>query len=155
MTTIAYRAGMMACDSCWAEDGCQTVSAGKITRLKSGGLLGEAGDADVRSLIKLLDRVKTKSQLPSRKKLAATGVDFAGILVLPNGDIFYVSVDAKNENTGIWPGGTRGFAATGSGGVYALGAMSAGATAIEAVEIATQWDINSRTPVIAEPLKAA
>lgn len=151
MTTIAYRNGIMACDSCWTSRGdLQYTSLSKIRRLASGGLLGQAGTNDSREIDKLLDGVRKPEQLPMRPALYALSIDFIGILVLPAGRVFMVASreDAKDfeDEVGIWEL-NRDFASCGSGGDIALGAMAAGASAERAVEIACQFDINSRPPV--------
>lgn len=155
MTTIAYKAGYMACDSCWTYADVQTVSQVKITRLSSGALLGQAGDNDARAIEELLDKVKRPSMLPTRAALQDTRIDFYGLLVLPGERIFHIATATTDEqgwvkegedDAGIWEG-NRGIAAAGSGSKLALGAMDAGATAATAVRIACRWDINSRLPV--------
>ena len=71
MTIIVWRAGVMACDSCWASNGTQTVSMIKIKRLTSGALLGSAGENDSRDMERLLDKIKGPDKLPSRQDLIA------------------------------------------------------------------------------------
>lgn len=157
MTTIAYKDGIMACDSCWTGDEMQETSQSKIVRLSSGALLGGSGDNDSREIHQLLDKVKTAKQLPQRTQLAALRVSFSGLLVLRSGAVFKISADFGEKETdsdyGIWPVGRRGMAAAGSGGHLAIGAMAAGKSAREAVAIACGWDINSRLPVHALELK--
>lgn len=157
MTTIAYRSGIMACDSCWSDGDMQAVSAIKIRRLSSGALLGEAGDNDCRAIYALLDKVKDPRKLPTRAELSATRVDFAGLLALPKGGVWVIATGKVDEtgfpvddtaDFGIWPATTiGGYAAVGSGAAYALSAMDAGATAKEAVVIACRRDLYSRPPV--------
>lgn len=149
MTTIAYRNLVMCCDSCWTDCAdAQQTSANKITRLKGGGLLGSAGDNDSRDVDALFANVKTEAQLPSRKDILALALDYAGIFVLPNGKAYIVEVGHGKPG---WYGGlfpaNRGFAAVGSGGHLALGAMRAGKSAHEAVTIACEFDRNSKLPV--------
>jgi hypothetical protein len=147
----------MACDSCWTYGDTQTVSHIKIKRLKSGALLGSAGDNDSRALEALLDSVKTPEKLPTRVQLAETKNEFMGILALPRGGVFIIStgkVDEQgfpvdeDEDFGVWPATTMGgYAAVGSGAEAALAAMDAGATAEQAVNIACKRNINCRPPV--------
>lgn len=133
MTTIAYKDGIMACDSCWTGDEMQETSQSKIVRLSSGALLGGSGDNDSREIHQLLDKVKTAKQLPQRTQLAALRVSFSGLLVLRSGAVFKISADFGEKETdsdyGIWPVGRRGMAAAGSGGHLAIGAMAAGKSA--------------------------
>lgn len=161
MTVIAYRGGIMACDSCWTYGNTQTVSAIKIKRLKSGALFGGAGDNDARAMELLLDGIKSREKLPTREALAATKVEGMWLLALPRDGVWVVSTGRHDESGypyradgeegddyGIWPATTMGgYAAIGSGGDCALSAMDAGANAREAVEIACKRDINCRPPV--------
>jgi hypothetical protein len=157
MTVIAYRAGLMACDSCWATNGTQNASAIKIVRLSSGALLGQAGDNDARAIVDLLDKIKTPDKLPSRKALAETKTDFEGLIAFRTGGVWMVSTGPHDDagypatedaDYGCWPATTMGgYAAVGSGADYALSAMDAGATAKQAVEIACRRDIHCRLPV--------
>lgn len=154
MTTIAYRDGTMACDSCWQANHVQTTSMTKIVRLASGALFGSSGDGDIRTLQVLLDRVKDFGKMPSRAELSALKCEVDGILVLPHGHIMMISIapgGADHNNfdhfdAQIWPA-NRGLAAVGSGAELALGAMAAGKNARSAVAIACRFDIHSRLPV--------
>jgi len=158
MTVIAYRAGIMACDSCWSSYGTQTVSAIKIIRLSSGALLGSAGDNDARAMYELLDKIKDPKRLPSRAELAATRIDYQGLIAFPKGGVYVVSTgrhddagyqpEGSEDDYGIWPATTMGgYAAVGSGAEIALGAMDAGATAKEAVVIACRRNRYCALPV--------
>lgn len=161
MTIIAWRAGVMACDSCWTYGSTQTVSLIKIKRLSSGALLGQAGDNDCRALEEMLDKIKDPRKLPSKTELARTKDDFMGLLALPKGGVWVLAngpVDEagwpvsnsydEREEVGVWPAATMGgYAACGSGADHALAAMDAGATARQAVEIACKRNINCRPPV--------
>src|SRR5712664_2443197 len=149
MTTIAYTKGIMACDSCWTLGDVQVTSLSKIARLSSGSLLGQAGDNDAREMEYFLDKVKTVRSLPTRKALFELRLDYSGMFVLPTGQIFRVTcredpLDYKDE-VGFTPI-SRKFAACGSGNEFAHGAMMAGASAHEAVQIAAAFDINTRGP---------
>ncbi len=161
MTCIAWRAGVMACDSCWTYGDTHVASLIKIKRLSSGALLGQAGDNDARNMEALLDKVRDWRKLPTKQELAATKDNFMGLLAIPKGGVWVIAsgpVDEvgwpvsdsydEREEIGIWPATTiGGYAATGSGADYALAAMDAGATARQAVEIACKRNINCRLPV--------
>jgi hypothetical protein len=149
MTTIAYRDGLMACDSCWTSDEAQTVSATKIKRLKHGLLWGASGDNDIREIVKLIDGCKSHNQLPLRSTLAGVRADCSGLVVFPSGRIFQIATAYKTDSEddlGVWEV-NRGFAAVGTGCHLALGAMAAGRSAAQAVAIACRFDINSRPPI--------
>lgn len=151
MTTIAYKSNIMACDSCWTDNECQVISRTKIRRLSSGALLGSAGGNDSRWFEDALDKVKKSSQLPSYEALHAIRQDFAGLLVLPCGEVWSISTakfDTKgaDEEIGCWLINFP-YAAVGSGGEVAIGAMGHGASAVEAVRVACRHDINSKPPI--------
>jgi ATP-dependent protease HslVU (ClpYQ) peptidase subunit len=155
VTTVAYRDGVMACDSCWTYGGTVDTLANKITRLSSGALLGQAGQNDGRAMVALLDKVKTPAQIPSYDALMNMRVDFLGLLVLPKGRIFKVStthIAPSNWGTdfdtdiGMWEI-TGLFSSVGSGGDLATAAMDCGKSARDAVRVACKYDPNSRPPV--------
>jgi hypothetical protein len=159
MTVIAYRSGVMACDSCWASYGTQTVSAIKIKRLSSGALLGSAGENDSRAMETLLDKIKDPRKLPSRKDLLELKLGYAGLIAFPKGGVWMISTgkvdDAgyavdDDEDMGVWPAATMGgYAACGSGADYALAAMYAhpSVTAAQAVRAACHLNIHCRLPI--------
>lgn len=158
MTTIAYKDGVMACDSMWTDfNGYPSTFLTKITRLKSGALVGGAGDNDDRAVIKLLDRVHSFDQMPSALDLANTRVDYAGIIVFVRGkiEVAQISIEFDEKRGGwnamTWPITT--YTAIGTGSGPALGAMAAGAAARRAVEIAVRLDPNCRGPVHSVPLR--
>lgn len=149
MTTIAYTAGLMACDSCWTLNNTQMTRLSKIMRLPSGGLLGQAGDNDGREMENFLGKIKTPRSIPFRKELLDLKISFAGLLVLPTGHIYRVDCRENptdyDEEVGFTPISMK-YAVAGSGGDIALGAMAAGKSAREAVLIAAEYDINTRGP---------
>lgn len=159
MTCIAWRHGIMACDSCWTYGDTQTASLIKIRRMRSGALLGQAGDNDCRAIDELLDPIKDPRKLPTRQQLADTKCNFVGLLAFPKGGVWVIStgkVDEMgfpaddDEDFGCWPAASRGnFAAVGSGADIALAAMDAhsSVSARRAVEVACRWNINCRLPV--------
>lgn len=161
MTVVAWRAGVMACDSCWTYGDTHVVSQIKIKRLSSGALLGTAGDNDGRAMEALLDKIKDPRRLPSRIELAQTKDSFMGLLALPKGGVWIIAtgpVDEmgfpvadtydQREDYGVWPATTiGGYAAIGSGADYALSAMDAGASAKVACEIACRRNVHCRPPI--------
>lgn len=151
MTVIAYKDNIMACDSCWAtQEGLQEISLTKIRRLKSGGLLGGAGEGDARDVELLLENVKSEKDLPLRSKLQELRIDWTGLLVLPDGSVWTVATsdtpDKKDAEVGVCQF-NRGFASVGTGAELAIGAMAAGKSAYEAVKIVCDWDIHCRPPI--------
>ena len=154
MTTVAYKDGQMACDSCWTYGGTVDTLTTKINRLSSGALFGTAGQNDGRSLVAMLDKVKTPGQLPSYETLMALRADVLGLLVLPKGRVYKIATtiispenwDGEMDDYGLWE--INGpFAAVGSGGDMAIVAMDCGKSARDAVRVACKYDPNSRPPV--------
>lgn len=152
MTTVAYKDGVMACDSRCSDYGRHLTKCQKIFRLKSGALLGVCGDVDVRDLIELLDNVRHADDIPTREDLAELRHEGDYILVLPNGDIWSICIDIQDyEHTDEWKASAvliqEDFASIGSGSHLAIGAMEFGASAKEAVECAAKWDLYSAPPI--------
>jgi len=159
LTTIAYRNGVLAGDSCWAADSLVDTLSKKIVRLKSGALLGEAGDFDTRHMHKLLNTIKRYEDLPTLKELQEINLTYLGLLILPDGTIVKIetvaqaSTNSKTRRKGVEEDSAGlyivedKFTAIGSGKELALGAMEMGATARQAVMVACKRDINSRPPV--------
>lgn len=157
MTIIAWKAGIMACDSCWATNDVIDNLACKIYRLKNGGLMGQAGDNDARDVAALFDSVKDPRTFPSRKELHEFRLDFLGLLVLPKGRVFKVSTTNQllencEDDIGIWEI-MLPYAAIGSGHEIAIGAMSAGKSAAEAAAIACRHVTSCRPPIHTRPLE--
>lgn len=161
MTTIAYRDGVMASDSCVTFGDAIDVLVPKMKRLKSGALLGSAGDNDAREIEAMFDRVKTPRGVPLRPVLLQIRLDYVGLLVLPGGEVFKISTTHASEahwsddfadDIGAWQI-PDGLAAIGTGGLAARVAMMCGKSPAEAVAIACALDINSRPPVHTLALK--
>lgn len=158
MTTIAYRDGTMACDSCWTYGSRVDVLTSKIVRLSSGALLGGAGQNDSRSLYTLLDRVKTPKQLPSYEAVMAVRADALMLLVLPKGRVYKIATtlvtpenwdihfQTETDDLGLWEI-TGAYAAVGSGADLALVAMDCHKAARDAVRLACKYDPYSRPPI--------
>jgi hypothetical protein len=152
MTTIACKDGLMACDSGWTdENGYFATSLTKIVELRSGALLGEAGDNDSRAVQALLQNVKSFAEMPSALQLAETKIDYAAVILFPDGEMAQVSVGRSSHGPSEFVGGAwpvnRGLTAVGSGAGVAIGAMLAGKSAAEAVTFACDADPNSKLPV--------
>ena len=151
MTVIAYKDGLMACDSAWSDENLLCTRRNKIARLPSGALLGEAGDDDTRAIIEMLGKVKTAAGLPSRKQLLELQIDYSAILVLPKGRIFHVQIDAPTDKVSYWSGGImevgENYYSVGTGREHALTAMECGKTAKEACEFAIRRNMACRPPI--------
>jgi ATP-dependent protease HslVU (ClpYQ) peptidase subunit len=128
MTTVAFRDGVMAGDTrIIYGDMIERGHVRKVFRLKSGLLLGFAGDAhDFQRIITEL------KQNPN--KLIPTKSDLNVIMVKLDGTVM-------ERDTGGWTQAENAkFYAIGSGRVPALVAMTCGKTAAEAVKIAMMFD---------------
>lgn len=152
MTTIAYCKGQMASDSCVTHGNVRTGSVCKIQRLSSGALLGTAGDVEYRDLIPMLDKVRTIARMPTKKELASLRMNVDALWVSKTGKPVYISIHELGNaydhyHAEVCELNIGGIAAIGSGADFAMGAMSAGRSAREAVAIACKWDIYSKLPV--------
>jgi ATP-dependent protease HslVU (ClpYQ) peptidase subunit len=129
VTTIACDGISMAGDgrTLSANDIVLCHGSPKVLRLKDGSLLGCAGTSDVKH--KLRDWLEQGAEGPFPKIKGA----FSAMLLLPNGEGRYFNEDEK------WIAMEFPFA-IGSGSEIALGAMDAGASPEEAVEIACRRD---------------
>jgi ATP-dependent protease HslVU (ClpYQ) peptidase subunit len=152
MTTVAYKDGVMASDSKCTDDYSSFLTrCRKIDRLANGALLGQAGDADARDVYALLGKA-TEKKLPTRAELGALKLRFDGILAFPSGRVFMVYIYASEVgDDGGWTGQVveleEKAAAVGSGYQFALGAMKAGASAAQAVQVACHYDSFTGGPV--------
>jgi hypothetical protein len=149
MTTIAYKDGVLACDSAWSDDGRITGLITKIRRFDTGVLYGGAGAADDRALLNLLYQVSDPNDLPPYEKFWEIQNNLSALVVFPDGRVFLV--ETGDDDCGVCP--VDAPAAIGSGKLLAIGAMDAGMGAIEAVEIACSRDCYSRGPVHSLKLK--
>ena len=135
MTTIAYRDGVLASDSLVTLG--DTKSHGTYIKIKRIGnlLVGAAGGvADSEQFLQWL-KYDDGETPPPKGQYSALVIDPRGrVREIENGSVLPVPRGAK-------------FHAIGSGGPFALAAMYAGASAVEAVKIATKIDINSGLPV--------
>lgn len=141
MTTIAYRAGVMAADSrAYAGFNAPLGRKTKIRRLEDGTLVGcssnQVGFGE--AVLDWYTRGAKPDDVPK-----ATEINLALLVVKPGGEAFY-AYDGFNLSGPM----TGDFFAVGSGALVAQGAMHYGATAERAVEIACKVDVWSGLPVI-------
>ncbi len=149
MTTIAYKDGVMASDSCITGKGIQEASIAKILRTSAGAIIGWSGDADNRAVLALLDKVKTSRNLPTKQEIMACVTDFSLIMAFRPNDVWFVECDEEENgrfSASICPANLS-YAATGSGAHLVYGAMAAGKSARDAVVIACKFDSYSKLPV--------
>lgn len=151
MTVVAYDGKTLASDSCSATDsGYFACNAKKLYRLKSGGMIGIAGDADARAVVSLVDNIKDENDLPSKADLEGTRTEGQYLLVLPDKSVFEI-VSVLHEESGrfycqVLPIKNK-FYSVGHGEDFAKVAMSLGKTAEQAVKEACKWSLTCRPPV--------
>lgn len=130
MTTIAYRAGVLVGDgqvtSCQENESYITLTSNdvKIWRLPDGRLFGGAHASED---IERLKQAMFKNQAPPKLE------DIDAILIDRKGRIW-------EYEGNIWVRVTAKFHAIGSGHRFAIPAMMAGASALQAVKIAISCD---------------
>lgn len=134
MTTIAVCRRFIAWDSRYTVGGSEvhTCRDPKVV-ISNGVVYGAAGSRHVNALIKWYERGRKTgyNEVPSGSW---------SLLVIDDGKIFYFENEAPDGDQIDAP------FAIGSGASYALGAMSAGKDAIEAVEIAAHYDAMTGGP---------
>lgn len=144
MTTIAYRDGVMACDSQVTFSEVKYAKAKKIRKLADGSLIGVCGDwpAAYRLMTGIRDDGTIGADLLDSVKGASA------ILVRPDASMWIVQGGARGGCVPVF----GPFLTDGSGFNVALAAMKAGANAKRAVEIAAELDVNSSLPIFTESL---
>lgn len=146
MTVIAYRAGVLACDSRITHDseagGTRTSKCVKMFR-KPGAIVALAGETSPGLVF--LDWYGSGKEPPGI--LIDGEADFLA-MVLTNGGLFEFDKWCRGEPVKLH----RGYWAQGCGAKVALGAMYQGATAVQAVAAACAWDPYCGTPIVSMEL---
>jgi hypothetical protein len=134
MSTIVYRAGVMASDSRAYGGGRAPVGTkAKIHRLPDGSLIGVS--TTVPGQGEALALWVANGADPAKPPPGITDVKATILLVRPNGEVFYA------DDSLYFSGPLAGpYWAIGSGGEFALGAMEMGADPERAVEVAIKLD---------------
>lgn len=133
MTTIAYREGVMASDGrMCADNHIMAEDQPKVLKLKDGTLMGFSGA--VGEIMELWDEYESAGKFLPKEKLSYD--DLTVIAVTKDGTLW----EYCDEYPRFMNMGKKQYHACGSGGAYALAAMAAGASAIQAIEIAKQFD---------------
>lgn len=135
MTTIAYRDGVMAGDRRVTEDSLVAFEMRKVFKRKSdGALVGGVGNTTIlqRYVDWFLD-----GERGFKPNMGLTKDDETCVIVArPSGKVEY------HDRNGIQPILGK-FFAIGSGASAALGALEMGATARQAVRVASKYDTNT------------
>lgn len=130
MTTLCYRDGILAADDAVTIDSVRRGTTRKIAKhKKSGAVAGYVGTMD--SGQPWLFAFEAHGA--NKKKLPSLSSESRGLIITKDGDIWV------QESNGMFTL-EADFVAYGSGADFALGAMAYGATAAEAVEIASRFD---------------
>jgi hypothetical protein len=138
MTTIAYRAGIMAADTAVFDRGCYCGQATKIFRTIDGRLGGVTGCMGDSTAFRDWFTAGADGEPPEFKDEESEGV-----IAYPDGRVEWIGHGRKRyafENAE--------FHALGSGFRIAMGALHAGMDAVRAIEIACDLDNNTRRPII-------
>lgn len=143
MTTIAYRAGIMAADSfCTADNVFVGLVSKKIALNKQGWLGGAAGNAIfARKWLEWFESDFEESTVPTPAKNGEDSCNGNGLMVGPKGTIRIIEDAGYFDLEGE-------YYAIGSGMDFALGALAHGATAEEAVAAALVHDRYSGGPIV-------
>lgn len=144
MTTIAYREGVLAGDSCHAWCSADTDDywvykyANKLER--SGSVLfGTSGNCDAPDFLAMLRNLRKPTDLPSAKE-RAKHPDSKALIVFTKPEVLVVAIeDGEMDEAGE-------FHAIGSGARFAIAAFDMGANALKAVEVAAHRDLFTRPP---------
>ena len=133
MTTIAYKCGVLAGDGLSLQDGvAEDYSFPKVFQIRDGRLVGVSGTyARCLAVKRWLEERGDLDHPPNQPKMEDD--DGSVIVVQADGTVRVYELDG-------WFDYSPQMAAWGSGAKAALGAMHAGATAVEAVEIAAKID---------------
>lgn len=146
MTVIAWDSKEMVSDSqCTYETGKRSYNEKKLFRLKSGAVLGTAGDADWRDILNLLDSAEHGYDLPSRHDLSVLRTHFHGLIWLPDRSIWEISIEQDEEERHVWYASVTEVkekkAAVGCGADNAMGVLDNGGSARDAVKAAIKRDV--------------
>lgn len=138
MTTIAYRAGVLAADTMMSyADTPVTLPDFKLF-IAGGYAVGVCGDCRMIPTIKRWFEDHHCKPAKASERVWDDGFDLLAMNV--KGELFTVFADTLHP----YP---SEFFAVGSGRLPALGAMARGASAVEAVEIASRFDVHTGQPV--------
>lgn len=140
MTTIVIANGQIAADTCMVTSDVLSYGAKKIGHMDHphhGEMLyGFSGCHDIMTMM--------ISSIIAGKKMCGIGEESGTVIAVTRGNGVFKWISDFTDTQGILMG-TQ--AAIGSGQQFALGALAAGMTPIEAVRIACKFDPWSRTPI--------
>lgn len=134
MTTIVYRDGVLVADRrAYSGDKKPIGAKTKIHRLEDGTLFGiSSNNVGADSLLRRWIEGGCETAASDQLKPDS----FEMILIRPNGEVFFA-----NGNLDLTGPLEAEYFAIGSGDHFALGALAMGASAVEAVKVASDLDI--------------
>lgn len=147
MTTIVYRDGILAADTRgYSGDVTPIGSKRKIFTLENGGLVGVStpNPGFSEAIVKWMNNGRDLNDTP------VDDPSFSALYIDANGEVFYF-------DDGYTPSGplTAEYFAIGSGRAYAYGALSMGASSVEAVRAASDHDVFTSGEILTLTLKDA
>ena len=139
MTTITFKDGILAADTYISNSASRVGTMGKLFRFRTDGkktqytaIIGNAAECIAMSDWILNGRDPKKT--PDLKSWDFQVIHFKdGEVKLYQNGLYPIEYTPVNENFDAW----------GSGADYALGAMENGASAIEAIKIASKYDLGT------------
>lgn len=139
MTTIAYRAGILAADSQGTRSGSR-IRIKKLRRLPDGSLFAGAGHTG--AIVKVQRWCEAGMPEGKLPKLAlAEDEEVECLLIKTDGTILLIDESLAPEPL------EQEFMSIGTGCEYAIAYMDKGCTAAEAVDLTSKWDTNTSGPV--------
>jgi ATP-dependent protease HslVU (ClpYQ) peptidase subunit len=138
VTTIAYKAGILAADTQVTCGDGSKMRARKIQELPDGSFYACAGDT---SAILRIQRWMARGMPRRNRPRVPKDAEADLLMVKPDGSAWLLNDGFDFERV------ETPFVAIGSGAAYALGAMARGATAVQAIKIAAKFDVNTSAPI--------
>lgn len=129
MTAIAYKKGVLAADTQQFSGNLREGITEKIARRSDGALAGASGRADLDH--QFLELFKSGRSLDEFKPQGTSEDDFCALVIEPDGSVWNYTALGKH------PAGDAPFHTLGGAYPFLHGAMAAGASAEEAVRLAT------------------
>lgn len=139
MTTIAFKDGIVAADSGCCVGGTRAGTVNKLSQNKAGDIAAASGSAAYLFAFLKWFQAHEKGSPPEAR--SSTDTFDRGVIFRKSGVIEVFEDFGKHTLQSE-------FYATGSGRPEAMGAMAAGATAAQAIEIASRLDVYTFGPVI-------
>ncbi len=135
MTTIAYKAGILAADTQVTQDDVKYLSSDKITVISKDTVLAGAGDVgEILKLEKFFRDYPDWKENLDKKPVIKRSLD---AILISNGKPYTIF---KNDFPDLLG---HPFIACGSGWKFAMAGMHMGLSAPDAVKLASEFDINT------------